>query len=61
MKVSPVNISIRLALLKREIARKRERAEQKKEQKKYGDFEFHKHWDQRYIHFEKFDEGIKID
>jgi trimethylguanosine synthase len=60
VKVSRANISIKLALLKREIANKKKKTE-KIEQKKYGEFEFHKYWNQRYILFEKFDEGIKID
>lgn len=59
LKVSRVNISIRLALLKREINKKQKT--ERIEQKKYGEFEFNKHWEQRYILFEKFDEGIKID
>jgi trimethylguanosine synthase len=60
VKVTRVNVSIRLALLKREIGNKKQRNE-KMEQKKYREYEFNKHWDQRYILFEKFDEGIKID
>jgi trimethylguanosine synthase len=63
VRVSRVNVAIRLALLKKELSKKQrsEKIEQKMEQRKYREYEFNKHWEQRYILFEKFDEGIKID
>ena len=59
-KVSRANINISLALLKKDITRKDNRFS-KSDKQEYKNYQFNQFWDQRYILFEKFDEGIKID
>jgi hypothetical protein len=61
LKVATASINVNLSLLKRQVSERQKRKRDKTEQSKYGNFEFNKFWNQRYLLFERFDEGIQID
>lgn len=61
LKVGTASINVNLGLLKRQVSERQRRRRERGEQAKYGNFEFNRFWNQRYLLFERFDEGIQID